>query len=122
MRFLLDMNMPPAMAEWLRSEGHDAIHVSDAGYGNLPDHQIFDRAAEDGRILVTFDLDFGEIIGLTNRPGPGVVLLRLRFAHQPHLRERLRTAIGASGDALQMGAIVIVEDARLRVRQMPRSG
>jgi predicted nuclease of predicted toxin-antitoxin system len=40
MRFLLDMNLPPAVAEWLRSEGHDAIHVLDAKYGDLPDREI----------------------------------------------------------------------------------
>jgi hypothetical protein len=33
MRFLLDMNLPPAIATRLQAEGHDAIHVRDAGYG-----------------------------------------------------------------------------------------
>jgi predicted nuclease of predicted toxin-antitoxin system len=121
MRLLLDMNMPPALAEWLRSEGHDAIHVSGAGYGNLPDDQIFDRAAKEDRILVTFDLDFGEIIGLGNKPGLGIILLRLRFVHQSYLRERLRVAIAAAADALKAGTIVIVEDARLRIRQTRES-
>jgi predicted nuclease of predicted toxin-antitoxin system len=36
MRFLLDMNLSPAIAGQLRAAGHDAIHVQDAGYGNLP--------------------------------------------------------------------------------------
>ena len=92
MRFLLDMNLPPAMAEWLRSEGHDEVHVRDLGLAHLPDREVFARAAEDGRIVVTFDLDFGEVIGFARATGSGVVLLRLRLARQHHLRQRLQAA------------------------------
>jgi predicted nuclease of predicted toxin-antitoxin system len=119
MRFLLDMNLPPAMADWLRSEGHDAVHVGAAGYADLPDREIFARAAGDSRIVVTFDLDFGEIVGLAGDAGCGVILLRLRLARQPYLQERLRIAIAEAGESLEAGAIVVVEDARIRVRQMP---
>ncbi len=118
MRFLLDMNLPPAMAEWLRSEGHDAVHVRELGIASLPDREIFVRAAEEARIVVTFDLDFGEIVGLARATGAGVLLLRLRLARQPFLRERLRVAISEAAEALQAGAIVLVEDARIRIRQM----
>jgi predicted nuclease of predicted toxin-antitoxin system len=76
MRFLLDMNLPPAMVDWLRSEGHDAIHIREIGLAQLPDREVFARAAEEGRIVVTFDLDFGEIVGLAGATGSGVVLLR----------------------------------------------
>jgi predicted nuclease of predicted toxin-antitoxin system len=118
MRFLLDMNLPPAIAAWLRAEGHDAIHVLDGGYGNLPDREIFERAAADNRIVVTCDLDFGEIAGAATRPRAGVVLLRLKLARHSYLWDRLRVAIAAAGDALEAGAIVLVEDARIRVRRM----
>lgn len=119
MRFLLDMNLPPAMADWLRADGHDAVHIRELGQPDWPDRQIFARAAEDGRIVVTFDLDFGEIAGLVGIAGAGVVLLRLRRVRQLDLRERLRIAIAEAADALQAGAIVLVEDARIRIRQMP---
>jgi len=119
MRFLLDMNLPPVMADWLRSEGHDAVHVRDIGLAHLPDREVFARAAEDGRIVVTFDLDFGEIIGLARATGPGIVLLRLRLARQNYLRGRLRTAIAEAAEALQAGATVVVEDTRIRIRRLP---
>jgi predicted nuclease of predicted toxin-antitoxin system len=48
MRFLLDMNLPPAVAEWLQSEGHDAVHIRQIGLGQLPDRVVFARAAEEG--------------------------------------------------------------------------
>ena len=117
MRFLLDMNLPPALADRLRAEGHDAIHVLDAGLGNLPDRAIFEQAAEDRRIVVTFDLDFGEIAGFAGPGNSSIILLRLRSARQLHLLDRLRVAIARVGDALQTGAILLVEDSRVRVRR-----
>ena len=119
MRLLLDMNLPPAMAEWLRAEGHDAVHVREIGLADSPDHSVFARAAEDARIVVTFDLDFGEVIALRGASGAGVALLRLRLARQSRLRERFRVVIAEAAEALEAGAIVVVEDARIRIRRMP---
>ena len=119
MRFLLDMNLPPVMADWLRSEGHDAVHICEIGLADLPDREVFARAAADRRIVVTFDLDFGEIVGLAAAAGTTVILLRLRLARRDHLRRRLQAAIAAVAEALEAGATVVVEDARIRIRRMP---
>jgi predicted nuclease of predicted toxin-antitoxin system len=75
MRFLLDMNLPLEMAEWLQAEGHDVVHVREIGLAQSSDRNVFTRAAEDARIVVTFNLDFGEIAGLIGATSPGVVLL-----------------------------------------------
>ena len=119
MRFLLDMNLPPAVAEWLPSKDHDAVHIREIGLGHLPDREVFARAAEEGRIVVTFDLDFGEIAGLAGATGATVLLLRLRLAHQDYLRQRLQAAIVEAAEALEADATVVVEDARIRIRRMP---
>src|SRR5216684_993492 len=100
MRFLLDMNLSPGTAAWLRSEGHDAVHVLEAGCGALSDSEIFARAASESRIVVTFDLDFGEIVGLAKATGAAVLLMRLRLVRQPLIRERLRVAIVEAAEAL----------------------
>jgi len=49
MRFLLDMNLSPELANWFRSEGHDAVHVLDIGFGSSSDAEIFARAAAENR-------------------------------------------------------------------------
>ena len=119
MHFLLDMNLPPAMADWLRSEGQDAVHVRELGHARLSDREILAIATREGRIVVTLDLDFGEVVGLAATVGPGIVLLRLRSTRQGHLRQRLRAAIPRAGEELEAGSIVLVEDSRIRIRQMP---
>src|SRR5690348_15935635 len=114
MRLLLDMNLPQPMAAWLRNEGHDVVHLSEIGGADCPDQEIFDRSSYDWRIVVTLDLDFGEIVGLSVG-GTGVVLLRLRRAHQPYLRQRLQAAIAEAAPALEAGALILVEDSRIRI-------
>jgi predicted nuclease of predicted toxin-antitoxin system len=42
MRFLLDMDLPPAVAEWVRSEGRNVVHIREIG---LADSEVFARAA-----------------------------------------------------------------------------
>jgi predicted nuclease of predicted toxin-antitoxin system len=119
MRLLIDMNLPPSLAAWLRSEGHDAVHVRELGLGHGSDIEVFTRAGQDSRIVITFDLDFGEIAGLVAVTRIGIVLLRLRSVRIPHMRERLRIALGETEDALKLGAVVLVEDTRIRIRPMP---
>jgi predicted nuclease of predicted toxin-antitoxin system len=115
MRLLLDMNLPPEMASWLRSEGHDAVHLRELHLFAAPDRDVFAHAAMDDRIVVTFDLDFGDLAGAAGSASPGVALLRLKSPRKAHLRERLRAALAFRGTTLALGTIVLVEDARIRV-------
>jgi predicted nuclease of predicted toxin-antitoxin system len=117
MRLLLDMNLPPAMALWLRGEGHDAVHLRELGLSSLPDRDVLARAAAEDRIVVTFDLEFGDIVGSFTGAGPGVMILRLRSPRQAHLRNRVRIALSLTEKTLETGAIVLVEDSRIRVRR-----
>lgn len=119
MRFLVDMNLSPGVAAELRRKGHDAVHLGEAGLATLADASVFLKAAEENRVIVTFDLDFGEIVALSAKPGPGVMLLRLRSARPAAVIARLETAIERTGPALEQGAVVIVEDRRIRTRRFP---
>jgi hypothetical protein len=65
MRFLADMGVSQRIVEWLRSEGHDAVHLRDEQLHRLPNGAIFEKAEAERRIILTFDLDFGEIVALS---------------------------------------------------------
>ncbi len=117
MRLLLDMNMSPKVAVQLRAEGHDALHLRELGLGHLQDRHVFAHAKADQRIVVTFDLDFGEIVSLGG--GTGVVLLRLRSVRTAHVQRRVSVALTEAAAALHAGAVVLVEDTRIRVRTWP---
>ncbi|HEY6560522.1 MAG TPA: DUF5615 family PIN-like protein [Polyangiaceae bacterium] len=78
MRFLADMGVSPRVVEWLRSVGHDAVHLRDEQLHRLPNGEIFAKAAAENRFILTFDLDFAEIVALSGNHRTGVVVFRLR--------------------------------------------
>ena len=120
MRFLVDNALSPAVAERLREAGHDATHVRDYGMASAEDSVIFDRAAQEDRILISADTDFGVLLATRRSQKPSVILLRLSSPREP-LRQAdliLRNCSQVADDLLG-GAIVIIEDARVRVRTLP---
>jgi predicted nuclease of predicted toxin-antitoxin system len=119
MRFLADMGVDIRVVEWLRKQGHEAIHLRDEGLQRLPDPEIFAKAGAENRIILTFDLDFGEILALSAGATISVILFRLHNARTPHVIARLETVLNSDADALTRGAIIVVEDARHRVRILP---
>jgi predicted nuclease of predicted toxin-antitoxin system len=70
--------MDVRVASWLNSQGHDAIHLRDEGLQRLPNDRVFEKAIAESRVVVTFDLDFGEIVAVSKGRKIGVVLFRLR--------------------------------------------
>jgi predicted nuclease of predicted toxin-antitoxin system len=57
-KFLVDNQLPAALARWLAARGLDACHVSDVGLEEASDQCIWDYAVAQGRALVSKDEDF----------------------------------------------------------------
>ena len=118
MRFLIDANLSPRLAEWLRTEGHEAVHVSDVGLAQAPDREIFAYAARELQVVVTSDLGFGEILA-QSLGGVSAIIVRLRTAALATVVARLERTLVPIAPALRDGAVVIVEETRPRVRRLP---
>ena len=59
MRFLIDNQLPPALARFIDMElGCEARHVADVGLGNELDAEVWQYASAHGLILVSKDEDF----------------------------------------------------------------
>lgn len=119
MRFLVDMCMDVRVAEWLRSAGHDAVHLREQGLQRLPNGEIFSKATAEGRTVVTFDLDFGEIAALSCSERTSVIVFRLQNTRHEHVVARLSAVLAESSAALERGAVISVEEDRHRVRSLP---
>lgn len=119
MRFLADMGVSRRVAEHLRSGGHDVVHLRDRGLQRAPDGEVFRLATAERRILLTFDLDFGEIAARCVGPWASVIVFRLADASSDHVSERLGTTLARTGAALDAGAVVVIEEGRCRVRALP---
>jgi predicted nuclease of predicted toxin-antitoxin system len=69
--------------------------------------------------VLTFDLDFGEILAGSGGQIVSVILFRLRNTRTDHVIQRLAVVLTQSSNELTQGAIVVVEDGRYRVRRLP---
>lgn len=119
MRLLLDMGVSPRTAEHLRQSGHDAVHLREEGLERLEDPAIAAKAAAEGRILVTFDLDFNRILSLQRLAHPSVILFRLERFTTDQINGQLTQLLEEYGNALEAGAIIVVEPDRIRIRSLP---
>ena len=119
MRFLADRCVDVRIVKWLLQNGHDATHLRDQGLQRMPNGEIFEKAIREDRIVITFDLDFGEIAALTASRPTSVILFRLKNTRTLHVIERLSSVIERFEDALKRGSILTVEETRCRVRHFP---
>ncbi|MCP4286498.1 MAG: hypothetical protein GY792_18965 [Gammaproteobacteria bacterium] len=76
MRFLVDAQLPPALARWIESQGHFAEHVADLGLADASDISIWQTAKESGATIISKDADFVTLVTLEEK-GPPVVWIRL---------------------------------------------
>jgi predicted nuclease of predicted toxin-antitoxin system len=80
-KFLIDAQLPPALARRLREAGHDAEHGEDVGLREANDGAIWARALESGAVIVTKDEDLAaRSVQLPTAP----VIVWLRVGNTTH--------------------------------------
>jgi predicted nuclease of predicted toxin-antitoxin system len=75
MRFLVDAQLPPALARWLEEHGQTAEHVIDLGMADADDWAVWARAQMFAAVILTKDEDFAIRRALAAE-GPSVVWIR----------------------------------------------
>ncbi|MEW6358031.1 MAG: DUF5615 family PIN-like protein [Planctomycetota bacterium] len=112
MRFLVDENVGPAVARWLRERGHkvSSVYEEDRGMG---DDDVIQKAFAEDRILITNDKEFGDKVYRERRPHKGIVLLRLENERTPKRIEAIRLLLEQYSSRLA-GSFVVVTESRVR--------
>lgn len=119
MKFLADMGISPKTVSYLNSLAHDTVHLKDQGLQRAFDSFILDKALNEGRILLTHDLDFAELLALSGGKAPSVIIFRLRNMHPDRVNMCLNMVINEHVEALGKGAIISVDEGLIRVRYLP---
>lgn len=119
MKLLLDMNMSPRLAAYLRDAGVGAIHWSDIADARSTDQEIAEFASTNGMTVVTHDLDFGALLSRSGLQSPSVVQIRADDLSVDALGAKLVAVLNDLASELQTGALVTLDPVRVRYRVLP---
>lgn len=119
MRFLADMGISPHSVRFLRTLGHEAFHLQELGLGRLPDAAILAKAEAEQSVVLTHDLDFGDLLAASQAALPSVVIFRRTDMRPATVNQQLVQVLDQYRVELQQGAILSVTNRRIRVRRLP---
>ncbi|HVS51914.1 MAG TPA: DUF5615 family PIN-like protein [Opitutaceae bacterium] len=106
MKFVIDAQLPPAVARWLRDAGHEAEHVQDAGLLMADDSAICRYAKRVGAAIMTKDEDFADRARAAGAP-PAIVWLRVGNCSNAELRAWLEPRLAGIVEMASDGSVII---------------
>jgi predicted nuclease of predicted toxin-antitoxin system len=116
MRFLADENIPGEAVAQLTAAGHDVVWIRGAAPG-MADAEIVAWAAREGRVVLTFDKDFGELAWNAGLPAScGIVLFRLPMLRAADVGVQLAARLSERDD--WAGHFAVIEPGRVRLRPL----
>lgn len=121
LRFLLNANISHETAQFLNYLGCDAKTATQFGLGSAEDSKIAEKAIKEKRILVTFDLDFGEIFYFTKEAELWIIILKLRNQTVESVNKHLKGLLDSKilEDKKLKNTLMIVSEGSIRVRRKP---
>jgi predicted nuclease of predicted toxin-antitoxin system len=115
-KFLADECCDAGIVASLRADGHDVAYVLERQAG-ISDDEVLQNAFVEGRILLTEDKDFGELVYRLKKPACGIILIRIDVQERHEKWPRLEALIAKHGDRLP-GHFVVVDLKKYRFRPL----
>lgn len=119
MKILLDMNLPPVLAEALIEQGYEAVHWSSIGDATAPDKVILEYARNSDYIIFTHDLDFSALLAAAQAQAPSVFQIRTQDVLSKGFQQAMIDALRQFESLLMDGALVVIDESRSRARILP---
>ncbi|HPV52410.1 MAG TPA: DUF5615 family PIN-like protein [Smithella sp.] len=120
MNFLIDNALSPQVSIGLRQAGYDSIHVRDYGMQSASDTAILERALHENRIIVSADTDFGTLLARSTEIKPSFILFRGMTTRRPDTQLQILLAnLSDLKEFLENGCVVVFDQNRIRVRNLP---
>ncbi len=118
-QIVIDMNLSPIWVGELAKHGWHSVHWSSIGDPRALDHEIMSWARSNKHVVFTHDLDFGTMLALTYAAGPSVIQIRGQDVFPAHMASIVVAALRLYESDLATGALVVVDEAKSRVRILP---
>jgi len=117
-KFLADENIHADIVAWLRAQGCDVLYAAET-LAHRPDDDLLAIARHEGRVLVTDDKDFGELVFHRKLVSRGIVLIRLENARITDRLHRL-AQVWADVEAQAEDKFIVVSQRKVRIRGVLR--
>lgn len=118
MKFLLDQDVYAVTADFLINARYDVVLVAQLGLSRAKDAEILSTAQAQGRILITRDRDYGNLV-FVQALGSGVIYLRILPSTAKAVHEELMRVIQKYSAAALASAFVVVDANGHRFRKLP---
>ena len=120
MNFLIDNALSPQVSIGLKQAGYDSVHVRDYGMQSASDTEILARALNENRIIVSADTDFGTLLARSTEIKPSFILFRGMTTRRPDTQLQILLAnLSDLKEFLENGCVVVFDQNRIRVRNLP---
>ena len=120
-RYIADQNISIRTVALLQGSGYDIRRISDFLPPHTSDARIIEFARTQDWAIITQDLDYSALLADSRHDRPSLVSVRLHDNRPHSLAEILERVLPSVEADLQEGAIVVVEESRIRVRRLPLS-
>jgi predicted nuclease of predicted toxin-antitoxin system len=115
--FKVDENLPVEAAQVLRLAGYDALTVLEQSMGGTLDGPLASVCREEGRALVTLDIDFSNIQSYPPSEYRGIIVLRLQHQDKASVLMTLQGLVPMLIQEPLDGCLWVVDEHRIRIRQ-----
>jgi predicted nuclease of predicted toxin-antitoxin system len=119
MRFLADVNVSRVIVEKLREAGLDIQRVPEIMDGSSTDPAILLEARRRSAVLISHDQDFSALLAIAGDTSPSLSNLRTSYVDPERIARLIIAVIATTAVDLAAGAVVTLEDARVRVHLLP---
>ena len=119
MKLLVDMNLSPDWVAVLEQAGWETVHWSNVGNPRAADSEIMAWARQHGQVVFTHDLDFGTMLAVAQDEGPSVIQVRTQDVAPAAIGKLAVNALRQFQPELEKGALIVLDEARARVRMLP---
>lgn len=119
MKFLLDENISPKTAEFLRSLGVDAVHVIEAGLKGKSDEELYDFCRRNKYVMTTFDHEFA-FEYLSKKDLLGLIVIRIHPQTADKVHRTLKDFFSKmkNGELEVVGNLIVIDKGRIRIRKV----
>ncbi len=116
MRIKLDENLPGSLAGVFRSAGHDTATVLEEGLAGAGDSLVLGMTASEGRVLITLDGGFANILNHPPGSHAGIVVFRLGDQRRAALENAAERLIRSGILERLRHGLAVVDAVRIRTR------